>query len=46
MGNKRGFNLIEVMIALGVMSVGGYFLLSMLKTSSIGQKTLLSLIHI
>jgi prepilin-type N-terminal cleavage/methylation domain-containing protein len=42
MRKSRGFNLIEVMIALGVMSVAGYYLISMLRTSSIGQKTLLA----
>jgi prepilin-type N-terminal cleavage/methylation domain-containing protein len=42
MRRQHGFSLIEVMVALGVLSIGGYFLISILKTGAIGQKTLLA----
>jgi prepilin-type N-terminal cleavage/methylation domain-containing protein len=40
--HTRGFSLIEVMIALGLLSIGGYFLMELAKTGSMSQKTLLA----
>lgn len=38
----QGFSIIEAVIALGLISIGAYFVASMIRTNSLGQKTLLA----
>ena len=39
---SSGFSLLESLLALGIMGVGVYFIVGLLKTGSMGQKTLLA----
>lgn len=38
--DSRGFSIMEALMALGLLSIAGYALISMLKTGSMGQKTI------